>query len=98
MDQVGGVPLGVGLGATSGYQEVTLSLSKGDLVILASDGVIEANNASGEMFSFDRLEQAVRSGPQTSAAAMSGHLKQTGMALVGETEPHDDMTLVVVQI
>jgi sigma-B regulation protein RsbU (phosphoserine phosphatase) len=96
--EVGGIPLGVGLGATSGYEEVILSLSKGDLIILVSDGVIEANNANHEMFSFDRLEQAVRLGPQTSAEAMLDHLKRAGMAFVGETEPHDDMTLVVVQM
>lgn len=94
---VGGIPLGVGLGAEFGYQEKVLSLGKGDLVILASDGVVEANNESQEMFGFDRLEQAVASGPQTSAQAMLEHLKSRVSAFVGHTEPHDDLTLVVAQ-
>ncbi len=95
---VGGIPLGAGLGAEFGYQEVSLNLSKGDLVILTSDGLVEANNAAGELFSFERLEQAVANGPTTGAGAMLEHLRREVAAFVGQTEPHDDMTIVVVQV
>jgi serine phosphatase RsbU (regulator of sigma subunit) len=95
---VGGMPLGVGLGGELGYQEKVLSLAPGDLVILASDGVVEANNSAQAMFGFERLEQAVASGPQTSAEVMLDHLKSEIAAFVGDTEPHDDITLVVMQI
>ncbi len=96
--EVGGMPLGVGLGAKFGYQEMTLSLLKGDIIILTSDGVVEAKNGNGEMFSFERLEQAVAAGPQTSAEAMLDYLKESVEAFVGETEPHDDITIVVIQV
>ncbi|MBN1991696.1 MAG: SpoIIE family protein phosphatase [Anaerolineae bacterium] len=96
--EVGGLPLGVGLGAESGYQEVTLPLAPGDLVILTSDGVIEAMNQTGEIFGFERLEQAVAAGPALSAETMLGHLKRQVTAFVGPTEPHDDLTLVVVRV
>jgi serine phosphatase RsbU (regulator of sigma subunit) len=86
------------LSAEIAYQEVEVALAPGDLIILTSDGVIEANNAEGEMFSFDRLEQAVASGPAGSAEAMLEHLKTAITAFVGQTEPHDDLTIVVVQI
>ncbi len=96
--EVGGLPLGVGMGARSGYTEATFSLYPGDLVIFTSDGVIEAMNAAGELFSFERLEQAVATGPQTSAAAMLAHLRAEVAAFTGEIEPHDDLTIVVVQV
>ena len=96
--EVGGIPLGVGLGAKFGYQEVSLSLSKGDLVILTSDGVVEAMTEPEKMFGFERLEQAVASGPQTNAEAMLSHLRTTVETFVGDTEPHDDLTMVVVQV
>jgi len=96
--EVGGIPLGMGLGARYGYQEVSLSLSKGDLVILTSDGVVEAMTAAEEMFGFDRLEQAVASGSQTSAEAMLAHLRAAVEAFAGGTEPYDDLTIVVVQV
>jgi serine phosphatase RsbU (regulator of sigma subunit) len=94
---VGGLPLGLGLGAETGYSEVELSLAKGEFLILISDGVIEARNAEGELFGFEGLEAAVASGPLTSAEAMLQHLKIEVEAFVGATEPHDDLTLVVAQ-
>ncbi len=94
---VGGMPLGAGLGSQFGYQEQTLQLATGDLVILTSDGVVEANNSRRQMLGFDRLEQIVKDGPQTSAQAMLDHLKAEVTAFVGDTEPHDDLTMVVIQ-
>jgi phosphoserine phosphatase RsbU/P len=96
--EVGGMPLGIGLGAQFGYQEISLTLSTGDLIILTSDGVVEANNAAREMFGFERLEQAVAVGPSTSAEAMLTHLQAEVAAFVGDKEPHDDLTIVVMQI
>lgn len=96
--EVFGTPLGMDLSGEVGYQEVEVSLAPGDLIILTSDGVIEANDATGEMFSFDRLEQAVATGPTASAEAMLEHLKAAVAAFVGKTEPHDDLTIVVVQV
>jgi serine phosphatase RsbU (regulator of sigma subunit) len=96
--EVGGTPLGIGLGAQFGYQEISLSLVCGDLVILTSDGVVEATNGAGELFGFERLEQAVAAGPTTSAEAMLTHLQAEVATFVGDTEPYDDLTIVVVQI
>jgi PAS domain S-box-containing protein len=96
--EVFGTPLGMELSSEVGYREVEVSLSPGDLIILTSDGVIEATNAPGELFSFDRLEQAVAAGPTASAQAMLDHLKAEIAAFVGQTEPHDDMTIVVLQV
>jgi sigma-B regulation protein RsbU (phosphoserine phosphatase) len=95
---IGGFALGQGLGLQVGYQEIRRLLSKGDLIILTSDGLVEASNARGEMFGFARLEQALRSGPVSSAAALLEHLKEVLAAHVGEAEPHDDITIVVGRV
>lgn len=95
---IGGVPLGVGLGAESGYTEAGVSLSRGDMVILTSDGVVEAQNGSRELFGFDRLERAIAGGPTTNAGAMLTHLQQHVARFTGHTETHDDITIVVVQV
>jgi len=50
------------------------------------------------MFGFDRLQQVVLNGPQESVEAMLEHVKQAVTAFVGEREPHDDLTIVVVKI
>lgn len=95
---IGGFALGQGLGAQLGYQEIRRLLSKGDIIILTSDGLVEANNSAARMFGFERLEQAILTGPTTSAKAMLDHLKAELAAYVGEAEPHDDITIVVVQV
>ena len=96
--EVGGLPLGVGLGLEFGYHESSLILSKGDMVILISDGVIEANNADGEMFGFEQFEQAVANAPNTSVKVMLEDLKDKVAAFVGEQEPNDDLTIIVLQV
>lgn len=95
---IGGFALGQGMGAQVGYQEISHLLSKGDMVILTSDGLVEAGNHASEMFGFERLEQAILAGPTTSAQAMLDHLKANLAAFVGAAEPHDDITIVVAQV
>ena len=47
-----GLPLGITTDAT--YSDASLRLSPGDSLTFISDGVVEARNASGELFGFDR--------------------------------------------
>ncbi len=96
--EIGGFALGQDLGSTEGFQEGYLELSKGDAIILTSDGVVEANNAAGEMFGFERLRAAIATGPQTSAEAMLEHLKEEVETFIGQTELHDDLTIVVARV
>ena len=49
----GGLPLGVV--AEVAYDEVRLYLHPGDRLLMLSDGVVEAQNPSGELFGFDRV-------------------------------------------
>lgn len=91
-----GPPLGHGLGAKAGYPEVTELLTKGDMIILTSDGVVEAQNPAGEVFGFQRLEDTIANGPTSDAGAMLDHLKAELDDFVAGQDPHDDMTLVVV--
>lgn len=95
---VWGMPLGVGLGAQSGYHEVQCAVEVGDILVFTSDGIIEAVNAQNEMFGFERFEQAIVAGPCTSAEAMVSYIRETVDAFVGDTQQHDDLTLVVVKV
>jgi PAS domain S-box-containing protein len=96
--EIGGMPLGLGIGAKIGYQEVCTSLSTGDMVILTSDGVIEATTTTDEMFGFERLKAAITVAPTTNAQVMLSHLKTELANFVGEAEPYDDVTIVVLQV
>jgi serine phosphatase RsbU (regulator of sigma subunit) len=94
---VGGPPLGTALAELRPYAELQLSLAPGDLLILSSDGIVEAMDAEGQLYGFERFTAAIARGPRDSAQRMLDHLFADVSAFAGEAEPHDDMALVVVR-
>lgn len=54
---VGSLPLGFDAGET--YIEQQMQLQQGDCLVLITDGVIELMDAQGEMFGFERFEDAL---------------------------------------
>ena len=95
---IGGFALGQGLGSEAGYKQQTLSLQAGDIIVLTSDGVVEANNEAGDIVGFDYLTQIIQNGPTDSAAAMLEHVKDALAEFTGQAEQYDDMTIVVVRV
>ncbi|NJO08098.1 MAG: SpoIIE family protein phosphatase [Chloroflexaceae bacterium] len=96
---VGGLPLGCPSELPVYYPEMSLALKPGDMIILTSDGVIEATSPAPHhhIFSFDQLVQCIEAGPHTSAAEMLNHLQAELTMFVGNAEQHDDMTIIVVR-
>jgi hypothetical protein len=65
-----GLPLGVD--AAGEYAELSLQLAPGDKLTFLSDGVVEARNALGELFGFDRTRQlSSRAAQQIAEAAVA---------------------------
>lgn len=95
---IGGFALGQDLGNETSYQGVTLPIYSGDLIILTSDGLIEANNAAGDMLGFERFAEIIQNGPQTNVEAMLSHIKGCILTFTGKAEQRDDMTVVVIQV
>ena len=97
-EQIGGLPLGTTLAGRMAYQERAEVLFPGDMVILVSDGVVEARNQAGELFGFERLEQTVARGPAESAAAMRAYIQAVLATFTAGGEPSDDMTIVIMRV
>lgn len=95
---IGGIPLGVGVGREAGYEEIRIELFPGDLIIMMSDGVIEAHNEAGDMFGFEQFETLIQQGPPDSASAMLEYLKKELFTFMGAADLHDDLTLVVIRV
>jgi sigma-B regulation protein RsbU (phosphoserine phosphatase) len=95
---VGGLPLGTYLSSQFPYEDSTIPLAGHDMVILTTDGIIEATNNQGEMYDFERFEAAIAAGPTDSAQAMLDYLLTDWRNFVGQTEQQDDLTLVVVRV
>jgi serine phosphatase RsbU (regulator of sigma subunit) len=62
----GSLPLGLDPG--SAYEETQLFLRSGDRLALYTDGLVEARNASGELFGFDRLRSLFSRSPTAEEA------------------------------
>jgi len=97
MIDIGGLPLGTLLSAAKPYHEVEEPLAPGDMLILSSDGIVEAMNDQGELYGFERFEAAIACGPADSAQALLAHLFADVAAFVDEAEMHDDMAMVVAR-
>jgi serine phosphatase RsbU (regulator of sigma subunit) len=95
--EVGGIPLGASIDMHGSYEEMALDIAPGDMVILTSDGVVETTNNQREMFGFERLEQVIAVGPQTSATAMLDHLQAALSSFADSADLHDDVTIAIIR-
>ncbi|NCA10948.1 response regulator [bacterium] len=75
-----------------------LPLERGDLLVLYSDGIIDAGAAQGDAFRLPRLVDAIRSVRQLSARQIVEHVHAAVLDHCGETPLDDDMTLVVAKV
>jgi sigma-B regulation protein RsbU (phosphoserine phosphatase) len=95
---VAGVPLG--LFADTTYEEITLDLQPGDVVICASDGILESEDKQQEEFGAERLNALLAMiTPEDSALTIADRiLSATDEYSGAENTPHDDRTLVVLRV
>jgi sigma-B regulation protein RsbU (phosphoserine phosphatase) len=93
----GGLPLGVF--ADSRYSESVVEFRSGDVLVLYTDGVVEANNQRDEEFGLARLERVVRAASDRRAheiveaitSAVGQYSKEAGGA-------EDDLTVSIIKV
>jgi sigma-B regulation protein RsbU (phosphoserine phosphatase) len=78
-------------------EEHTRPIHPGDVVILYTDGVTEAMNERGDLFGDDALADVVAHHHQLDAFGIRERVVREVRAFVGQAEPHDDMTLIVLK-
>lgn len=93
--EVYGLPLGAM--AAARYGDATVELQPGDLIVLVSDGIVEAHGPNGELFGFERLEQLLYERRSISPDKLMNEVIDQVCRFMGTTEQHDDMTVVVIQ-
>jgi phosphoserine phosphatase RsbU/P len=92
-----GLPVGLESDISSFIDTREIPFHKGDLIVLHTDGVTEAENPEGELFGIERLcENVRRLHGRTAEQVMNGILESL-MAYIGTQKIHDDITLVVVR-
>ena len=80
------------------YREQQLRLNRGESLTLFTDGITEAENASGEQFGKARLAQCLERLPfDAQPIGVLEALRAEVGAFVGDAQPSDDLTLLVVR-
>ena len=87
----------LGVLPTAEYRQGTVPVRPGDLLVLYSDGVTEAPNASEEQFGEQRLLATMQDCSHKSAAEIRNEILSRVRSFIGEKEVQDDLTLVVVR-
>ena len=76
------------------YKEHTLTLEKGDMLYLYTDGVTEADNAEKELYGEERLLACFDKAEELSAEQIIQTVKQSVDAFVDGNTQFDDMTML----
>jgi sigma-B regulation protein RsbU (phosphoserine phosphatase) len=91
-----GFPLG--LFADVKYDELTLATESGDVVIFISDGILDAENAEGEMYGPERLADLLRSRSDQAAQEIADAILSDVSRFQGEHDRFDDETVIVLKV
>ena len=91
----GGPPLGLLAGARYLSGEVTLE--PGDLLVLFTDGVVEAEGPDGSEFGVDRLAEVVRAVRDLPCARIIEEVARATAEHTGEDSYADDFTILVLK-
>jgi hypothetical protein len=89
------LPLGMLPGMS--YTQGEAALAPGDLIVLYSDGITEATNASGEEYGLPRLIAAVRTVATLPAEAVARNIIESAGRFVDGEKPHDDQSILVLR-
>jgi sigma-B regulation protein RsbU (phosphoserine phosphatase) len=92
----GGIVLGWLPG--SAYQEGQVELEPGDVLLLYTDGLIEAEDAAGEMFGEERIADVAATVIGRNAREVLEELRIAVETHCGDREVGDDLTMVVLRV
>ncbi len=87
----------VGLFGLVSFDQATIQLAPGDLLLAFTDGITEPENTFGEEFGEDRLVAVVRHALNSPPEALADEIYRSVNDWTGTSELQDDMTLMLAQ-
>ncbi len=93
--EIGGLPLGIPVDGRHDSGEI--ALGAGDLLVIFTDGLVEAVDAAGEEFGEARVFATLNTPPRPDAAATLQALMAEVDRFVGLARQHDDVTCLVLR-
>lgn len=90
--------LPIALYAGHGYSETSIQLEHGDLLFFYTDGLVEAENAEGDMFGAERLQQLLADVQSRDIDAILAQVEERVREFRGQVEPFDDATMMALRV
>lgn len=96
-------PSGMGLGMAAEeifrehINELSFQLNKGDILLLFTDGVVEATDSRGRFYGDARLRSVLKRSSKLSADKIIKTLSDDLLKFGEGSDPHDDMTAIVIK-
>lgn len=97
-------PNGLGLGLTKNasfddnIKEVELNLAEGDLLVLYTDGIVEALNDTHQFYGGKRLLKQLKNQKNKTSQEILDVLSKDVSSFIGTAKQHDDMTIMVIKM
>lgn len=97
-------PEGIGIGLTgseifdTNIDEVLLKLQKDDVLILYTDGIVEALNTNHVFYGNKRLISMIRRNSHKSSVELLNALSEDLVSFTNEAKQHDDMTMMIIKM
>lgn len=90
----------LGLVRNNVYQERTIQLQSGDVLVLVTDGIVEEFNRAKEFYGENRLRKLIQAmnAAALSAQAIRDQIIAEVKRFSGMTEQDDDMTVIVIKV
>ena len=95
IDQGGGPPIGLFPQLT--YSREIVQVDRGSVVVIYTDGVSEAQNASEDQFGLERLSAVAERHRRDSAADIHAGIRASLSEFVGDYPASDDSTMIVLK-
>ncbi len=80
------------------YEEATVELCPGDVLLAFTDGVPEAHNPENEEFGEERLQQLLRQTAHFPADEISARISAEMKNWIHDAEQYDDLTFIVMKM
>jgi len=88
----------IGAFNTCVYEQESIEMNSGDLLVAYTDGVTEALNCYDQEFGESKLREIIAQSAQLSASELTERIVEHVREWCGETAQHDDLTLVVMKV
>jgi predicted ATPase/serine phosphatase RsbU (regulator of sigma subunit) len=92
-----GFPIGLDEDIAEFVHQIKVPLNPGDVVVLYTDGITEAENTNGQMYGLKRLCEVIQQNCSKTAQEIQQAVIEKVRQFIGEQKVFDDITLLVLK-